>query len=95
MFEQWGLSIQDFERLLSAGRILFLFDGLDEVPEAKRLSIQFMLQEILSIHSECRLICSSRLCGCFSIAGCTKGRHFPILFSQADSPFCQALVRFP
>jgi hypothetical protein len=72
MFEQWDLSIQDFEQLLSAGRILFLFDGLDEVPEAKRLSIQFMLQEILSIHSECRLICSSRLAAVFQLRGIQK-----------------------
>ncbi|PZV09532.1 MAG: hypothetical protein DCF21_19470 [Leptolyngbya sp.] len=67
-----GASAQQSEEILSAGRALFLFDGLDEAPEAQRSSIQFMIQEILSDYIDCKFICTSRLGAVFHLRGVQK-----------------------
>jgi len=72
MLENFDIGTDQLELLLTKGRVLFLIDGLDEVPEFQRQSIQFMVQEILSNYSECRVICSSRLAAIFSVPGAQK-----------------------
>jgi hypothetical protein len=72
MLENFDIDAEQLELLLTKGRVLFLIDGLDEVPEFQRQSIQFMVQEILSNYSECRVICSSRLAAIFSVPGAQK-----------------------
>ncbi|WP_017297231.1 NACHT domain-containing protein [Nodosilinea nodulosa] len=68
----WGANALQAEDILSAGRALFLFDGLDEAPEAQRSSIQFMIQEILSDYVDCKFICTSRLGAVFHLRGVQK-----------------------
>lgn len=72
MFESWGMKPGDVDSILREGRVLFLFDGLDEALEGKRASIQFMLQEMLDNYQNCRFVFASRLASVFSFRGVQK-----------------------
>jgi len=48
------------ERLLSAGRLLILFDGFDELPENTRRTIQMHLRELISQFRQCYFVISCR-----------------------------------
>ncbi|NJL46295.1 MAG: NACHT domain-containing protein [Leptolyngbyaceae cyanobacterium SM2_5_2] len=85
IFSDWDVSPQDMEDVFSTGKALFLFDGLDETPDAKRQTIQFMIQEILSDYPECRFICTSRLGALFPLRGVQKAVISPF-YSNRQIP---------
>jgi hypothetical protein len=85
IFNDWDVNTQDMEDVFNAGRALFLFDGLDEVPDTQRQTIQFMIQEILSDYPECRFICTSRLGTLFPLRGVQKAVISPF-YSNRQIP---------
>ncbi len=61
LFKQWGFSGSDARRVLDAGKVVFLFDGLDETLNAERDRIEIMIERLLQNYEQCRFIFSSRL----------------------------------
>ncbi|MEM6251959.1 MAG: NACHT domain-containing protein [Cyanobacteria bacterium P01_D01_bin.156] len=61
MFIQWGFLPTDLNTLLEAGRVVFIFDGLDETPVAERERMEIMINELIRDHPKCHFFCSSRL----------------------------------
>lgn len=61
-----SLKIQDLRRLLSGYSWIFLFDGLDEVPESANRSVvlsqihTFLEKDLLEANCDCLVVCTSR-----------------------------------
>ncbi|MEM9805484.1 MAG: NACHT domain-containing protein [Cyanobacteria bacterium P01_D01_bin.56] len=61
LFKQWGFTASDARRVLEAGKVVFVFDGLDETLNAERDRIEIMIERLLRDYEQCRFIFSSRL----------------------------------
>lgn len=61
MFIQWGFLPTDLTQLLEAGRVVFIVDGLDEIPVADRELMEITISSLIHNYSQCHFFCSSRL----------------------------------
>ena len=75
MFIQWGFLPTDLTKLLESGRVVFIFDGLDETPVAERERMEIMINELIVDHPRCHFFCSSRLGLTYSFSS-----HFPQVY---------------
>lgn len=78
-----GKSRTEFEKLLKAGDILLLCDGLDEVKSEKRQRFQQELEEYAASYPESVIIISSRPFGPFASHASLK--RFTVFYLQAFS----------
>lgn len=96
IFENFEVSPQQFEAILKAGRILFLFDGFDESPEEDLLRIHSMIQELVSRYPQCRFVCTARLGlgSGFLIRGANKVVISPFYSKKQIPTFVKRWFRF-
>ena len=69
MFIQWGFSPTDLNKVLEAGRAVFIFDGLDETPASERERMEIMVDSLIRNYQQCHFIFSSRLGILFPFSG--------------------------
>ena len=61
MFLKWGISPNELATILSSGRGLFIFDGIDEMNRSECRRLLEMVRRLLVTYDACRFIFSSRL----------------------------------
>jgi hypothetical protein len=84
-FESWDIDRPIYKEILDSGRVLFLFDGLDEVPEHEHLDVRDELEEILRTYESCRFVLTSRLASIFPFVGIQKAIIAPF-YSREQIP---------
>ncbi|MGD1950556.1 MAG: NACHT domain-containing protein [Leptolyngbyaceae cyanobacterium] len=69
IFERWGFSRNDVQKILDSGSAIFILDGLDETPSTEHSSVEVMVEQLLRDYANCRFIFSSRLTSSFRSFG--------------------------
>lgn len=93
-FESWGIDRPIYRMILNSGRVLFLFDGLDEVPENKQINVQNELEEILRAYDSCRFVFTSRLASVFPFVGIQKAIIAPFYSKEQIPEFINRWFEF-
>lgn len=68
MFDHWECLPAERNEILSSGRAVFIFDGIDEIAATERERMETNIERLLQNYDQCRFIFSSRL-----------GREFPFV----------------